>query len=74
MSVRDEMAQSTGVEQSADLKRRNVLTSQPNGNAMPIQVDEKTKEKVRNTMSTACSGLKAARSSVADDAPRQSPS
>ena len=48
MAVPGEQAYTTSTEQPEELKRRNVATSQPNGTTAPIQVDEKTKQKVRH--------------------------
>lgn len=42
----------TGTATPDELRRRNVAPSQPNGSTLTIEVDEKTKEKAKSTLST----------------------
>jgi len=46
MATYGEQGFATGTATPDELRRRNVATSQPNGSALPIEVDEKTKQKV----------------------------
>jgi len=46
MATRGEQGFATGTQTPDEPRRRNVASAQPNGSPLPVEVDEKTKEKV----------------------------
>ncbi|GAB7345178.1 hypothetical protein MBLNU457_3561t1 [Dothideomycetes sp. NU457] len=51
MDSRDQ-AFTTGASQSDELRKRNVASTRTNGTALPVEVDEKTKQQARSALST----------------------
>ncbi|PSK43608.1 Dolichyl-phosphate-mannose--protein mannosyltransferase 2 [Elsinoe australis] len=52
MATTSEKAYTTGTQQQDELRRRNVPSTQTNGSAKGLEIDEKTKQKVEKAAST----------------------